>query len=158
MKLPKLDSSSSIGIFFLALCVAILVPIPPFLIDLLLAFSIAFAMILLLSAVLVSSSTELQAFPVILLFITLLRLALNIACTRLILARGQMGGHAAGEVISGIASIIMQDNFVIGVIIFAIIVVVNFIVITRDRSVLLRLQRGLRWMHCRASRCRLMQT
>jgi flagellar biosynthesis protein FlhA len=131
MRQLQIDTTSVLAICFLALCVVILVPVSSFVIDLLLAFSIAFSMVLLLASVLVKSSTELQSFPVILLFITLLRLALNIVCTRVILVHGHEGGHAAGYVISGIASLIMQGNFVVGLIIFSIIVAVNFIVITK---------------------------
>jgi flagellar biosynthesis protein FlhA len=107
-----------------------LVPLPPVLLDLLLAISIMFSILVLVTALLIKKPLEFTAFPSVLLLSTLLRLALNIASTRLILANGQNGEHAAGEVIAAFAQFVMGGEFVIGVIVFAILVIVNFVVIT----------------------------
>ncbi|ANP46682.1 flagellar biosynthesis protein FlhA [Candidatus Viadribacter manganicus] len=111
-----------------------LVPLPPFLLDMLLAVSIIFSILVLMTALMIKKPLEFTAFPSVLLLATLLRLALNIASTRLILANGQSGEHAAGEVIAAFAQFVMGGEFVIGVIVFAILVIVNFVVITRGST------------------------
>ncbi len=115
------------------LCI-MLVPLPPVLLDLLLAVSITFSILVLMTALLIKKPVEFTSFPSVLLLATLLRLALNIASTRLILTNGQSGDHAAGEVIAAFAQFVMGGEFVIGVIVFAILVIVNFVVITRGST------------------------
>ncbi len=111
-----------------------LVPLPPILLDFLLAISITFSILVLVTSLLIKKPLEFTAFPAVLLLTTLLRLALNIATTRLILSNGQSGEHAAGEVIAAFAQFVMGGEFVIGVIVFAILVIVNFVVITRGST------------------------
>jgi flagellar biosynthesis protein FlhA len=115
------------------LCI-MLVPLPPVLLDLLLAVSITFSILVLMTALLIKKPVEFTAFPAVLLLATLLRLALNIASTRLILSNGQTGEHAAGEVIAAFAQFVMSGEFVIGVIVFIILVIVNFVVITKGST------------------------
>ena len=111
-----------------------LIPLPPFLLDMLLAVSITLSILVLLTALMIKKPLEFTSFPSVLLLATLLRLALNIASTRLILANGHTGEHAAGEVISAFASFVMGGEFIIGVIVFAILVIVNFVVITKGST------------------------
>ncbi|TFV40942.1 flagellar biosynthesis protein FlhA [Bradyrhizobium frederickii] len=109
-------------------------PIPPILIDLGLAFSIALSALILMVALWIQRPLDFSAFPTVLLIATILRLALNIATTRLILSRGGEGEHAAGYVVAGFSKFVMGGDFVIGLIIFAILVTVNFVVITKGAT------------------------
>jgi flagellar biosynthesis protein FlhA len=118
----------------LGILAIMLVPLPPFLLDMLLAVSIILSILVLMTALMIKKPLEFTAFPSVLLLATLLRLALNIASTRLILSNGQTGEHAAGEVIAAFAQFVMGGEFVIGVIVFAILVIVNFVVITRGST------------------------
>jgi flagellar biosynthesis protein FlhA len=115
----------------LLILVVLILPIPPMLLDLLLATSIILSVLILMTALFIAKPLEFSAFPTVLLIATLLRLALNIASTRLILSHGHEGPDAAGEVIAAFGDFIMGGNFVIGVIVFAILVLVNFVVITK---------------------------
>ena len=118
----------------LGILAIMLVPLPPALLDFLLAISITLSILVLMTALFIKKPLEFTAFPAVLLLATLLRLALNIASTRLILANGQNGEHAAGEVIAAFAQFVMGGEFVIGVIVFFILVIVNFIVITKGST------------------------
>ncbi len=109
-------------------------PIPPFLIDIGLAFSITFSILILMVALWIQKPLEFSSFPTILLISTMVRLALNIATTRVILSHGHEGHDAAGGVIAGFASLVMSGDFVIGLIVFLILITVNFIVITKGAT------------------------
>jgi flagellar biosynthesis protein FlhA len=114
-----------------AILVVLVLPLPSALLDLLLALSITFSVLVLLTSLLIERPLDFSSFPTILLIATMLRLALNLASTRLILAHGHEGPDAAGHVIEAFGGFIMQGNVVIGVIVFAILVIVNFVVITK---------------------------
>ncbi|WP_135211654.1 flagellar biosynthesis protein FlhA [Vitreimonas flagellata] len=118
----------------LGILAIMLVPLPPLLLDFLLAISITSSILVLMTALMIKKPLEFTAFPAVLLLTTLLRLALNIATTRLILGNGQSGEHAAGDVIAAFAQFVMGGEFVIGVIVFAILVIVNFVVITKGST------------------------
>lgn len=118
----------------LGILAIMLVPLPAVLLDFLLAISIILSILVLMTALMIKKPLEFTAFPSVLLLATLFRLALNIASTRLILSGGQSGEHAAGEVIAAFAQFVMGGEFVIGVIVFAILVIVNFVVITRGST------------------------
>lgn len=109
-------------------------PVPAWVLDLGLAASLALSVVILMTAIWIDRPLDFSAFPTVLLIATTLRLALNIASTRLILSQGHEGEDAAGAVIEGFAQIIIGGNFVIGLIVFAILVVVNFIVITKGST------------------------
>src|SRR6516165_3468367 len=109
-------------------------PIPPVLIDLGLAFSIAVSALILMVALWIQRPLDFSAFPTVLLIATILRLALNIATTRLILSRGGEGEYAAGYVINGFSKFVMGGDFVIGIVVFLILVTVNFLVITKGAT------------------------
>lgn len=115
----------------IAILMVLLFPVAPGLLDVLLAFSIALAVIILMNTLFISKSLELSVFPTILLVSTILRLSLNIASTRLILAYGHKGTSAAGHVIEAFGSFVMQGNVVIGLIVFLILTIINFVVITK---------------------------
>ncbi len=106
-------------------------PLPPLLMDLLLALSLCIAVLVFLVSVYIEKPLEFSSFPALLLFVTLFRLALNVASTRLILLRGDEGPHAAGGVIRAFGEFALGGNFVVGGVVFLILVIVNFIVITK---------------------------
>jgi len=111
--------------------VLLILPIPAILLDLLLAVSITSAVLILMTSLLIKKPLEFTGFPMVLLVTTLYRLALNIASTRLILGHGHEGVHGAGHIIEAFGKLMMGGNFAIGVIVFAILVIVNFVVITK---------------------------
>ena len=121
----------ALAIGILAILVVLLLPLPPWLLDLCLSFSITFAILILMTSIFIRKPLEFSSFPTVLLITTMLRVALNLASTRLILAHGKEGTAAAGNVIQAFGRLITQGNFVIGIIVFAILVIVNFIVITK---------------------------
>ena len=135
MKDMLLSSAKRGDLFFafaiILMLVILIMPMPVWLLDISLAMSITLACVVLMMAIFIEKPIEFSAFPLVLLITTMFRLALNLASTRLILSRGYMGDNAAGEVIKAFGGFIMGNNFVIGVIVFAILVLVNFIVITK---------------------------
>ena len=118
----------------LGILAILLAPLPAFMLDLLLALSITSSILVLLTALLIQKPLEFTAFPSVLLLTTLFRLALNVASTRLILSHGHDGKDAAGQVIAAFGQFVMQGDFVIGVVVFIILVIVNFVVITRGST------------------------
>src|SRR5271165_5204497 len=127
--LRRSDLGLAIGI--MAILVVLLLPLPPWLLDISLALSLSFSILILMTAVFIQRPLEFSAFPTVLLITTMMRLALNLASTRLILSHGTEGTAASGYVIQAFGKLIMQGNFLIGIIIFAILVIVNFVVITK---------------------------
>ncbi len=114
-----------------AILVVLILPMPTWLLDMSLALSITFSVLILMVALFIQRPLEFSTFPTVLLIATMLRLALNLASTRLILSQGHEGTAAAGHVIQAFGNFVMGGNFVIGVIVFIILVVVNFVVITK---------------------------
>ena len=114
-----------------AILVVLVLPLPPLLLDLALALSIIFSVLILMTVLFIHAPLEFSAFPTVLLIATMLRLSLNLASTRLILANGHTGTSAAGHVIEAFGNFVMGGNFVIGMIVFGILVIVNFVVITK---------------------------
>ncbi len=114
--------------------VILFLPIPGFLIDLGLSVSISLSVLILMVALWIREPLEFSAFPTVLLIATMLRLSLNIASTRLILSNGHEGVTAAGHVIGGFSTFVMSGDFVIGLIVFSILVIVNFLVITKGAT------------------------
>ena len=111
--------------------VVLIMPMPTIMLDLMLAISLTFSVLILMVSLFIGKPLEFSSFPTVLLIVTMLRLALNLASTRLILSHGHEGTHAAGGVIAAFGNFVMGGNFVIGLIVFAILVVVNFVVITK---------------------------
>ncbi|WP_297585207.1 flagellar biosynthesis protein FlhA [Devosia sp.] len=115
----------------MGLIVILIVPMPAMLVDMLLAISIIFSVMILMTALFIQKPLEFSSFPTVLLIATMLRLGLNLATTRLILGEGHNGTAAAGHVIEAFGSFVTHGNFVIGLVVFIILVIVNFIVITK---------------------------
>ena len=109
----------------ITILVVLILPMPPSALDLALAISIIFSVLVLMTALFIQTPLEFSSFPAVLLIATMLRLALNLASTRLILAQGHTGTDAAGQVIEAFGNFVMRGNFVIGIIVFAILVIVN---------------------------------
>jgi flagellar biosynthesis protein FlhA len=112
----------------------LVLPIPAFLIDLLIALSLTASVLILMTSLLIRKPLEFTAFPTVLLVTTLYRLGLNLASTRLILSHGHEGGDPAGQIIQAFGKLMMGGNFIIGVIVFIILVIVNFVVITKGST------------------------
>src|SRR6201985_269402 len=125
----KSDLGLAIGI--MAILVVLILPLPTWLLDVALAFSLSFSILILMTCVFIRKPLEFSSFPAVLLISTMMRLAFNLASTRLILGHGSEGTAASGYVIQAFGKLIMQGNFVIGLIVFAILVIVNFVVITK---------------------------
>jgi flagellar biosynthesis protein FlhA len=127
--LKRGDIGLAVGI--LTILVVLVVPLPPLVLDLLLAVSIILSILILMTSLFIQAPLEFSSFPTVLLISTMLRLALNLASTRLILSHGHEGSAAAGHVIEAFGNFVMGGNFVIGLIVFIILVIVNFVVITK---------------------------
>jgi flagellar biosynthesis protein FlhA len=127
--LKRGDLALAFGV--LTILVVLILPLPSVVLDLFLAISITLSILILMTALFIQAPLEFSAFPTVLLISTMLRLSLNLASTRLILAHGHEGTDAAGHVIQAFGNFVMGGNFVIGIIVFAILVTVNFVVITK---------------------------
>lgn len=110
------------------------VPLPPILLDFGLAVSLSLSVLILMVALWIPSPLQFSSFPTLLLVVTMLRLALNVSSTRLILSEGHTGPDAAGQVIQGFSNFIVSGDFIIGIVIFAILVIINFVVITKGST------------------------
>ena len=133
LQIPKFmkrgDIALALGV--IAILIVLLLPMPTWLLDFSLAVSMTFSVIILMTVLFIRNPLELNTFPTILLIATMLRLALNLASTRLILADGHTGTAAAGRVIEAFGNFVVGGNYVIGIIVFGILVIVNFVVITK---------------------------
>jgi flagellar biosynthesis protein FlhA len=129
-KLSK-NTDKALAIGIMSILLVLIIPIPTIILDILLALSVSIAVIILMTTLFISRPLELSSFPTLLLITTLLRLSLNIASTRLILSKGHMGTSAAGHVIEAFGGFVMQGSVTIGLIVFIILTIINFIVITK---------------------------
>ncbi|ARJ64773.1 flagellar biosynthesis protein FlhA [Magnetospirillum sp. ME-1] len=125
-----------VGLAFgiIVILMVLILPLPPWLLDIGLALSLTISVLILMVAIFIEKPLQFSSFPTVLLLTTLIRLALNLASTRLILSHGHEGVEGAGQVIAAFASFIMSGSFVIGIIVFAILVIVNFVVITKGST------------------------
>ena len=121
----------ALALAVVAILAVLILPMPTWLLDLSLGISIAFSVLIMMTVLFINRPLDFNAFPMILLIATMLRLSLNLASTRLILAEGHTGTDAAGQVIQAFGQFMMSGNPVIGVIVFSILIIVNFIVITK---------------------------
>jgi flagellar biosynthesis protein FlhA len=131
--LTRITRNSDISLAIAVVCILgfMVIPLPVFLLDLLLTFSITFSLVILLVAMYIQRPLELSSFPSILLLTTLFRLSLNIATTRIVLLHGNEGTAAAGNIIKSFGGFVVGGNYVVGLIVFTILVVINFAVITK---------------------------
>jgi flagellar biosynthesis protein FlhA len=132
-QIPFVARNSDILMAVAVICILafMVMPLPTLLLDLLLSFSITFSLIIILASMYVQHPLQMSAFPSILLLITLFRLALNVASTRIILLHGNEGTLAAGKVIRAFGGFVVGGNYLVGIIVFLILVAINFLVITK---------------------------
>ena len=109
----------------------LVIPLPAVLLDILFTFNLLAGLVIITIAVATTRPLEFSSFPIVLLLTTMLRLALNVASTRVVLVEGHKGGDAAGKVIQAFGEFVIQGNYFVGIIIFAILMIVNFIVVTK---------------------------
>src|SRR6185295_12839786 len=115
----------------LAILAMVVLPLPPLALDALFTFNIALSIVIVMAVFYVARPVEFGVFPTILLLATLLRLALNVASTRVVLLNGHTGGHAAGHVIESFGQFVIGGNFAVGVVVFVILTIINFVVVTK---------------------------
>ncbi len=120
-----------IPLLLLVMLGMVMLPIPPFLLDVLFTFSIALSIVVLLVSIYALRPLDFAVFPTILLAATLMRLALNVASTRVVLLHGHAGGDAAGQVIKAFGEVVIGGNYVVGIVVFAILMIINFVVVTK---------------------------
>lgn len=130
-QLKMLQSHMAIPILLIAMLGMMTLPVPPFLLDLLFTFNIALSLVVLLVCVYALRPMEFAIFPTVLLVATLLRLALNVASTRVVLLEGHEGGDAAGKVIEAFGEVVIGGNYAVGLVVFAILMIINFVVVTK---------------------------
>ncbi|MBQ4837032.1 MULTISPECIES: flagellar biosynthesis protein FlhA [Pseudoalteromonas] len=129
----KKEYAKGIGtpLLVLAALGMVILPMPPFLLDILFSFNIALALVVLLVTVYTLKPLEFGMFPAVLLIATIMRLALNVASTRVVLLEGHNGGDAAGKVIEAFGSVVIGGNYAVGLVVFLILIIINFVVITK---------------------------
>ena len=127
--LKRGDIALALGV--VCILVVLILPMPTWLLDFGLAVSITFSVLILMTALFIEKPLDFSSFPTVLLIATILRLSLNLASTRLILSNGHEGTSAAGQVIEAFGGFVMGGNFIIGIIVFGILMIVNFVVITK---------------------------
>ena len=121
-------------VIMLAALAMLMLPLPPFILDMLFSFNIALSLVILLAVIYVMRPLEFAAFPTVVLMATLLRLALNIASTRVVLLHGHDGPGAAGKVIEAFGEFVIGGNFAVGLVVFAILTIINFVVVTKGAT------------------------
>ncbi len=121
----------AVPVLLLAILAMVTLPVPPFILDGLFTFNIALSLVVLLVSVYTGRPLDFAVFPTILLVATLLRLALNVASTRVVLLNGHTGGDAAGKVIQAFGEVVVGGNYVVGMVVFVILVIINFVVVTK---------------------------
>ncbi len=126
-----LRSGIGVPVGVLAVLAMVVLPLPPLALDVLFTFNIALSLVIVMAVFYVARPLEFGVFPTVLLLATLLRLALNVASTRVVLLHGHTGSHAAGKVIESFGEFVIGGNYAVGVIVFAILTIINFVVVTK---------------------------
>ena len=124
-------SSLAIPLVLFCIIVMMVIPLPPILLDLFFTANIALSLIIVMICISALKPLDFSSFPTVLLFATLLRLALNVASTRVVLVDGHTGPDAAGNVIEAFGEFIIAGNYLIGIIVFSILMIINFVVVTK---------------------------
>ncbi|MEL6302932.1 MAG: flagellar biosynthesis protein FlhA [Pseudomonadota bacterium] len=131
LNFSEIGRGIGVPVLLLVILAMMMVPLPPFALDTLFTFNIALSLAILLTVIYVSRPLEFGVFPTVLLVVTLLRLALNIASTRVVLLEGHSGSGSAGKVIEAFAEFVVGGNFAVGLVVFSILVIINFVVVTK---------------------------
>lgn len=130
-KLKNIKLSLAIPITLLMILAMVILPLPPFLLDIFFTLNIVLAIVVLLVSTTTTKVLDFSVFPTLLLIATLLRLTLNVASTRVVLLDGHKGGNAAGDVIQAFGDVVIGGNYVVGMVVFIILMIINFVVITK---------------------------
>ena len=146
--------NNAVSLIVVMIVLLLIIPISPFFLDVMIILNISVGLIILLISMNIKEALEFSIFPSLLLITTLYRIGINVSTTRSILSNG----GSAGSVIGAMGNFVLQGNAVVGVVIFLIIVLVQFLVIIRAPSVWLRLRQDLPWTRCPVSRWRLTRT
>jgi len=152
------SGSALMAIGVIGILMVMIIPLPTWMLDVLLSLSIMVSIVILLMSMYITKPLDFSAFPSVLLVVTLLRLSLNVASARLILLHGSEGTGAAGQVIKSFGTFVVGGNYFIGFIVFSVLVLINFIVITKGATRVQRWPPVLPWMPCPANRWPLMRT
>ena len=128
------NSSAMMAVGVIGILVVMMIPLPAIILDILLSFNIAISIIIMLMSMYILKPLDFSTFPSILLIVTLMRLSLNVASTRLILLHGSEGTGAAGQVIKAFGTFVVGGNYVVGLIVFSVLVLINFVVITKGST------------------------
>src|SRR5271156_483615 len=120
-----------VPIMVMVILAMMVLPLPPFLLDVLFTFNISLSLIILLAVIYVRRALEFASFPTVLLGATLLRLGLNVAPNRVVLIRGHTGTHAARHAIAALGQFVVGGNYAVGLVVFTVLVIINFVVITK---------------------------
>ena len=147
----------SVVLFVMAILAIIIVPLPSAILDFLLTISMAMAVLILLISLYIPKPTDLTTFPTLILILTLFRLSLNIATTRMILSHGSDGPDQVSDIITSFGNFVVGGNYVIGIVVFSILVLINFMVITKGSTRVAELQHALYLTLCLVNRWRWMQ-
>ncbi|HYM34194.1 MAG TPA: FHIPEP family type III secretion protein, partial [Steroidobacteraceae bacterium] len=126
-----LRSGAGIPLALLAVLAMVILPLPPLALDVLFTFNIALSLVIVMAVFYVARPLEFGVFPTVLLLATLLRLALNVAATRVVLLHGHTGPSAAGKVIESFGEFVIGGNYAVGIVVFVILTIVNFVVVTK---------------------------
>ncbi|MDX1459402.1 MAG: FHIPEP family type III secretion protein, partial [Marinobacter sp.] len=126
--------SLGIPVLLMGLLGMMILPVPTFMLDVFFTFNITLSIVILLVCVYALRPMEFASFPTVLLVATLLRLALNVASTRVVLLNGHTGPDAAGKVIEAFGSFVVGGNYAVGMVVFAILVIINFVVVTKGAT------------------------
>src|SRR5262245_46925374 len=126
-----LKSGLGVPVGVLAVLAMLVVPLPPLALDVLFTFNIALSLVVVLAVFQVQRPLDFGVFPTVLLLATLLRLALNVASTRVVLMHGHTGPGAAGKVIESFGEFVIGGNYAVGIVVFAILTIINFVVVTK---------------------------
>ena len=132
----------------------LILPLPTFLLDILFTLNIMIGLIVIMIAIHTEKPLDFSSFPAVLLFATMLRLSLNVASTRIVLVNGHEGTDAAGKVIEAFGKFVISGNYLVGFIIFGILMIINFIVVTKGAGRVSEVIARLRSMQCQESRWR----
>ena len=143
-----------VPLLIVALLAMVVVPLPPILLDAFFTFNITLSLIIMLAVIYVQRPLDFAVFPTVLLGVTLLRLALNVASTRVVLLHGHTGPGAAGHVIEAFGNFVVGGNYAVGIVVFVIFVVINFVVVTKGAGRVSEVSALSRWTRCPASRWR----
>ena len=149
--------SLALPIGILVLIVMMVIPLPSYLLDVFFTSNILLSLLILMVALHTFRPLDFSSFPTVLLFATILRLGLNVASTRIVLSQGHTGPEAAGKVIEAFGSFVIAGNYVVGIFVFAILIIINLVVVTKGAGRVSEVSARFTLMQCQENKWQLMQ-